>query len=317
MRIGIDIDGCINNQEDFVIDYGTKFIEEHSLPYKIEHFEKLNSDDVFGWDEKTALQFWEENRSKLAKKNIRPFCKEVINKLRKKGYEIYIITARVNGDIWWNLKDRNKVDKVTRRFLKNHGIKYDKLIFSRDKLKDIKNYQINIMIEDDKNNIERISKEIPVYIFNSRENSDFNPENTIRVYSWYDIYNRLSDFKKREDNEIKERTLHLHPTYFELIKSGEKTLEGRLYKGEKKEFKKGDIITFYKEPENKETIRTLILENFVFKNFEEMAEKLSKKDLGFDKFSKEEMINVYRKIYKKEDEEKYGVVVFKIKLIEK
>ena len=50
-------------------------------------------------------------------------------------------------------------------------------------------------------------------------------------------------------------------------------------------------------------------------DFEEMANNLNKKDLGFAKHTKEEMINTYRTIYKREDENKYGVVIFKIKVL--
>ena len=118
---------------------------------------------------------------------------------------------------------------------------------------------------------------------------------------------RQSNFKKYD--------LYLHPRYFELIKSGEKTLEGRLFKGAKKNFNVGDIITFYKEPENQETIKAIILDKYLFKNFDDMAEKLKKEDLGFKNSTKEEMIQTYRTIYSEKDENAYGVIVFKVKVI--
>ena len=40
-----------------------------------------------------------------------------------------------------------------------------------------------------------------------------------------------------------------------------------------------------------------------------------KAELGFADKTKEEMIDLYRMIYKKEDEERFGVVVFKIKTL--
>ena len=46
-----------------------------------------------------------------------------------------------------------------------------------------------------------------------------------------------------------------------------------------------------------------------------MADSLNKKDLGFAKQTKEEMISTYRTIYKREDENRYGVAVFKIKVL--
>lgn len=47
-----------------------------------------------------------------------------------------------------------------------------------------------------------------------------------------------------------------------------------------------------------------------------MANSLNKADLGFADVSKEEMVNIYRTIYKREDEEKYGVLIFKIKVVD-
>lgn len=116
-------------------------------------------------------------------------------------------------------------------------------------------------------------------------------------------------------NNFKRYDLHLQPIYFDLIKSGEKTLEGRLFKNDKRNYNIGDVLTFYREPENKNTINAIILDKFRFDNFDEMAENLKKEDLGFSNSTKQEMIDVYRGIYSKENEKKYGVVVFKIKVI--
>lgn len=116
-------------------------------------------------------------------------------------------------------------------------------------------------------------------------------------------------------NNFKEHTLNLAPVYFDLINSGEKLLEGRLNDEKRKNFNIGDKITFYKEPEKTETLNAIILNKYIFDNFEIMAKELNKKDLGFQKQSKKEMINTYRTIYSKEDEQRFGVVVFKIKVI--
>ena len=110
-------------------------------------------------------------------------------------------------------------------------------------------------------------------------------------------------------------SLKLNPVYFDLIKSGEKTLEGRLNDEKRKNINIGDEIIFYKEPERVEMVKAIILNKFVFKNFEEMASKMDRSKLGFADKTKDEMIAVYRSIYKSEDEKKYGVVIFEIKII--
>lgn len=109
--------------------------------------------------------------------------------------------------------------------------------------------------------------------------------------------------------------MNLHPTYFNLIKNKEKTLEGRLNDEKRQNFNVGDTITFYKEPEKVETMKAIILDKFIYNDFDEMANNLDKKDLGFSNSTKEEMVNVYRTIYTTEDEKKYGVAIFKIKVV--
>ena len=116
-------------------------------------------------------------------------------------------------------------------------------------------------------------------------------------------------------NSFKEHTLNLDPIYFDLIKSGEKILEGRLNDEKRKGFSIGDKITFYKEPEKIETIKAIILDKYLFNSFDEMAAALDKNLLGFENMSKQEMIDTYRTIYSSEDENNYGVVIFKIMVI--
>ena len=118
-------------------------------------------------------------------------------------------------------------------------------------------------------------------------------------------------------NNFKNHTLNLQPIYFDLIKNKIKILEGRLNDEKRQNFQIGDIITFYKEPEKTETLNAIILDKYIFNNFEEMAKVLNKKDLGFENVSSQEMVEVYKSIYPKEKEEKYGVVIFKIKTIDK
>ncbi len=147
--------------------------------------------------------------------------------------------------------------------------------------------------------------------------------NTRAVKFWDKFVLSFSGNSSSDDNvwkrwiirkvDHKSHTLNLNPIYFELIKNKQKILEGRLNDEKRKAFNIGDTITFYKEPEKKETIQAVILDKYIFNNFDQMASKLDKSQLGFEKSTTQEMINVYRTIYLRKDENKYGVVVFKIK----
>lgn len=116
-------------------------------------------------------------------------------------------------------------------------------------------------------------------------------------------------------NSFKSHTLNLNPVYFDLIKKGEKTLEGRLNDEKRKDFNVGDKITFCKEPERQESMTAIILDKYLFKSFDEMAENLDKSKLGFADKTNQQMIDTYRTFYTRNDEQKYGVVVFKVKVL--
>lgn len=194
MRIGIDIDGCINNQHDFVVNYGCKYISDNNLNYIIKDYTAENTEQIFGWTKEIALKFWKEYRQVLVKENIRPFCTEVINKLFDENNEVYIITSRYNGDIWWDSESRNNAEDITINFFENNNIKYTDIIFSQNKLDTIKQYNIDIMLEDNINNIELISSLIPVFVMDNEYNKKIDSENTIRCYCWYDFYNKFHNF---------------------------------------------------------------------------------------------------------------------------
>lgn len=133
----------------------------------------------------------------------------------------------------------------------------------------------------------------------------------------YNLTIKGCDFMKENfiNPRQKSHTLNLIPKYFDLIKNGKKTLEGRLHDEKRQNFYIGDQIFFYKEPERKEMLQTIILDKYLFKNFDEMAKQLNKAELGFESQTTQEMIDTYRSIYSKEDEEKYGVAIFRIQML--
>ena len=136
-------------------------------------------------------------------------------------------------------------------------------------------------------------------------------------YSYWETNNRKNlrcNWTIRKINN-KTHKMNLLPQYFDMIKSGEKTLEGRLNDKKRKNMQIGDTIIFYKEPERKDKIYSVLLDKYYFDNFDDMAKQLDKNKLGFSKSTKKEMVATYRRIYSKNDEKKYGVVILKIKTI--
>ena len=85
-------------------------------------------------------------------------------------------------------------DIVKQWLLQNH-VKYNHIIFSKNKAEICKQMNINIMIEDKPENILSISSEIPVICYDHPYNEKINNDNIIRCYSWYDIYTEIQNFK--------------------------------------------------------------------------------------------------------------------------
>ena len=110
-------------------------------------------------------------------------------------------------------------------------------------------------------------------------------------------------------------TIGLKPIYYNLIKNNIKTLEGRLNDEKRQAYNIGDSLIIYKEPKRQENIKAIILDKTIFKNFDEMVEHTDLAQLVFENCTKEYVIGVYRNIYSKQNEEKYGVAIIKLKVI--
>lgn len=192
MRIGVDVDGVLNDFCKWQHDYCTKkvFLEYNK---GIVNPGKYDLKDIFEIDYNLDDEFWREFFYDYAvNEPARKFAGEVIDSLRKDGHEIYIITARFftsrDDEVGKNMRE-NIIN-----WLKKWEIHYDKLIFCNEGKRQIcKANDVELMIEDKTVNINDISKEIPVICYDANYNKDCTNENVYRCYSWYDIYNTIKN----------------------------------------------------------------------------------------------------------------------------
>ena len=191
MRIGIDIDGVLTDIERFVADYGTKYCVENNLPINITAGE-YDEFKTFNWTEEQGIKFWNEYIVYYATKYpAREFAAEVTRKLKEEGHEIYIVTAR--NDYGVPKEYIGKMRDFVAKWLKNNSISYDKIIYTEgNKLPYCVGNYIELMIEDCDNNVKEISTKIPVLCFDCRYNKNIKGKNITRVYSWYDVYDKIS-----------------------------------------------------------------------------------------------------------------------------
>ncbi len=191
MNIGVDIDGVLTNDDNYIIDCTSKYCYENNLkvfekPYEYE-YRKLNwNQEII--DDYRAKYFWNYVDNEPARK----FASEVIKKLKEDGHKIYIITGRYksaeNSEIGNDMRNRIK------NWLKNNDIIYDELICTvTPKVPEIKSRKIDVMIEDSTQTISIISKITHTFCFDTRYNRDFKCDNMTRVFSWYDIYMKINE----------------------------------------------------------------------------------------------------------------------------
>ena len=194
MRIGIDIDGVLTDVEKFTLDYGSKFCYDNGITTKINvnEYEEIN---IFGISKEQAIKFWNTYFGNyVLTYPVRAFAKEVIDKLKQDGNEIYIITARNEEGLQEDLY--GKMQELTKQWLKKNEIYYDKIFFTpKSKLNTIIDNNIDIMIDDFPGNIKEISTKIPVLGYNAQYNANIEGKNIIRVYTWYDIYEKIKGGK--------------------------------------------------------------------------------------------------------------------------
>ena len=193
MNIGIDIDGVLTNYEREQLDYATKLCVDEGWDIDID-LGKYHETDTFNWNQDQANKFWNKYIIKyFSETPVRTFAPEVIEKLRKEGHKIYIITAR--DDYGMPPEHCGEEQQITKDWLKRNGINYEKLIFETEKLGPCIENKIDVMIEDSPGNIIELSKQIKVIKFDCQYNKDVNNENVTTAYSWYHIYKIIKEMR--------------------------------------------------------------------------------------------------------------------------
>lgn len=193
MILGLDIDGCLNDSEWFNYVTLQEFSDQIKHIKLAPNFIQLHHfglpDDLY--QEYMNLYF------PLMVKTIqpRPFVKEYLFDLRFRGHEIKIITAR---DEFRDIPDEPykgyMMKRDTLRWFDKHEIPYDKIIFSANKGDSDKgivcsNENIDIMLEDDVKNIEKIvERGIRCIIMENSNNDDYTHPLTQHIQNMSGYY---------------------------------------------------------------------------------------------------------------------------------
>lgn len=193
MRIGIDIDDTISLTNKKLIEEALKYDKLHVRGRGFKNKNAYSFMEMFYWTVLDLDGFMKDVRSGKFFTTLEPVEGSVlnINKLYQEGNEIIFITRRQN-----DLKTRMK----TKKWLKNMGFKYNKLVLGGEHKDEICNkYQIDFFIDNDLKNVIEVSSEGILCVLKGTRFNDVDSEYR-RIESWDDIYDYIKEVEK--DGEI-------------------------------------------------------------------------------------------------------------------
>lgn len=107
--------------------------------------------------------------------------------------------------------------------------------------------------------------------------------------------------------------MNLQERYFDYIQTGTKRIELRLYDDKRRQIKLGDEIEFAKSDTAKLKVQVIGL--LLYNSFEELFEDLPIELLADKTMTKSELLGVLGEFYTDEQQQKYGVVGIRLKIL--
>ncbi len=115
---------------------------------------------------------------------------------------------------------------------------------------------------------------------------------------------------------MKKHIMNLNPSPFEMIRSGRKTIELRLYDEKRQDIKIGDTITFINTEDAADTLQVKVIDLHMFDSFEELYKNLPLLKCGYTREDVRSASPCDMELYySKERQQQYGVVGIEIALI--
>lgn len=115
---------------------------------------------------------------------------------------------------------------------------------------------------------------------------------------------------------MKKHVMNLNPEPFEMIKSGRKTIELRLFDEKRQEIEVGDTITFVNTEDSRKAISARVMALHRFESFRELYENLPLLKCGYTEADVHTAsFKDMEAYYPAERQSLYGVVGIEIELI--
>lgn len=195
MNIGIDVDGVLVDLDGYQKEHGRAYFGKAEIDDT-----RYDVQESFGVSRKERQAFWRRWIWRYCiSEPVRENAPEVISRLRAEGHKIHIITGRVyvtqKGP--WGALFRHMLFS----WLKRNGIVYNEMALcteknsAEDKMLACQKYAIDVMIEDKRENVCALSQITKVLCFDARYNRDCEGKNIMRVYSFDEVYEIISNMQ--------------------------------------------------------------------------------------------------------------------------
>ena len=187
IKIAVDVDDCICNTLE--MDYACAYhMMKNNLPNSIDktYYDVTKSFNMDDGD----LFYVKEKEYIIKHTSMYPkvFVKEVFDSLRKKGFEIIIITSRFNK--YW----KGKAELYLKKWLKKHNIKYDKIFADvYNKCEVCLKNGIDCLIEDNCENVRAVNScGIKSILIKTSYNENYSNPLNVFAENWLDAYTILA-----------------------------------------------------------------------------------------------------------------------------
>ena len=195
MKIGIDIDDTISQSfEELFIrsqNFDIDVVGAEGTPINYGKIDNHNYIETMypHWTKQQIETFWEKYFMEvLTKSNPKPYCAEIIKKLKNEGNTVILITSRYEI-----IEGKKLVEDATKQWLKTHNILYNKLIMNaKDKSIAAEQESIDLLIDDSIVHCLSVQKKnIKTFLYTTVCNQGCEVPNLERVYSWPQIYKKF------------------------------------------------------------------------------------------------------------------------------
>ena len=190
MIIGVDVDGVILDYMNIVRAYAELYDFEILHKNGVVNKKGIKVKERYDWSDEEAKVFADQYFDHLTTiTNFNPLAIDIINRLHDEGNKIYIISNR-------GLLSEKAMSLCEELFAKNN-LKIDKYFWKiKDKLKVIKEHNVDIMIDDSFSVCKQTSdNNIPTLYFREKDSEEINSKYIYDVDNWGQIYRVIQNLK--------------------------------------------------------------------------------------------------------------------------